>query len=484
MSTQNDPLVLTGTQSNATQLEVTAHAPQDHPIQTWRIGGGAVAQISQDGRLEVGDQAVASSASAALIEANQNINSGSGITQGLQARGIVSGAGAINQPLTWSQHELEVGGTGGVSSAHQALRSIVTQNNTGSGASAEMRAGSFEVKNNQTLNKAVAVRAEITNASGGNLTEAAAFEVVPPSAGTINTFYGLRIPDLTVGTNRYAIRTGQGQVYLGGPLIVEQSTPTISLRSPAGQARFISFNTNAYLRWLLYIDGSPENTPPQDLGSHLHIYRYDAAGTPWDAMIINRSNGTVTIPGYLSKLGGGFFIDHPLDPANRNLVHSFVEGPRADLVYRGKALLSKGRASVDIDTANRMTPGTFEALTRHVEAQVWVQNDTGWEPVRGKVVGGNLEIECREPESADTVSWLVIAERADAFMRWTDATDDEGRLIVELDKPLPSDEDLQAVKEEIELETGEPRVPKVMTLNGKRGYPMHPESIGIVPPTR
>src|ERR1051325_7433148 len=36
-------------------------------------------------------------------------------------------------------------------------------------------------------------------------------------------------------------------------------------------------------------------------------------------------NGKVKITGHLEKAGGSFKIDHPLDPANKYLCHSFVE---------------------------------------------------------------------------------------------------------------------------------------------------------------
>ena len=44
----------------------------------------------------------------------------------------------------------------------------------------------------------------------------------------------------------------------------------------------------------------------------------------------------------LTKASGSFLIDHPLDPDNKNLVHSFIEGPRYDLLYRGEATLRRG----------------------------------------------------------------------------------------------------------------------------------------------
>ena len=62
------------------------------------------------------------------------------------------------------------------------------------------------------------------------------------------------------------------------------------------------------------------------------------------------TDGSVTIGGALSKGSGSFRIDHPLESKKDThyLVHSFIEGPQADLIYRGKATLSSGTASVNV----------------------------------------------------------------------------------------------------------------------------------------
>ena len=46
-------------------------------------------------------------------------------------------------------------------------------------------------------------------------------------------------------------------------------------------------------------------------------------------------SGNVQVSGFLSKLGGGFLIDHPLDPEHKWLRHSFVESPDMMNVYNG-----------------------------------------------------------------------------------------------------------------------------------------------------
>src|ERR1041385_7708068 len=60
-------------------------------------------------------------------------------------------------------------------------------------------------------------------------------------------------------------------------------------------------------------------------------------------------NGKVKITGNLEKAGGSFKIDHPLDPANKYLCHSFVESPDMKNVYDGVVVLDdKGEAEIEL----------------------------------------------------------------------------------------------------------------------------------------
>jgi hypothetical protein len=68
------------------------------------------------------------------------------------------------------------------------------------------------------------------------------------------------------------------------------------------------------------------------------------------------SSGNVSIAGNVSKGSGSFKIDHPLDPADKYLSHSFVESPDMMHIYNGLAALdSKGQAWVNL-------PDYFQAL--------------------------------------------------------------------------------------------------------------------------
>jgi hypothetical protein len=145
--------------------------------------------------------------------------------------------------------------------------------------------------------------------------------------------------------------------------------------------------------------------------------------------------GALSCTGALSKGSGSFRIEHPLPEksATHQLVHSFIEGPQADLIYRGKVVLVEGKAFVNIDAAATMTEGTFEVLCR--EVQCFTTNESGWTAVRGKVTGNILTIEAKDADCSDEISWMVIGERQDPHMMETDWTDDNGKVIVEPLKP-------------------------------------------------
>jgi hypothetical protein len=145
--------------------------------------------------------------------------------------------------------------------------------------------------------------------------------------------------------------------------------------------------------------------------------------------------GSLSVSGSFSKGSGSFKIDHPL-PAKtetHHLVHSFIEGPQADNIYRGKIDLVDGSATVNIDTATGMTEGTYVLL--NTNTQCFTSNESGWTAVKGSVSGNTLTITAQE-SCTDTISWMVIGERQDQHMIETEWTDDNGKVIVEPLKEL------------------------------------------------
>ena len=202
----------------------------------------------------------------------------------------------------------------------------------------------------------------------------------------------------------------------------------------------------------LWTDVSTGDAYIDQRGDHANYdirLRTRTTGTPIDAMTIT-GGGNVSISGALSKGSGSFRIDHPLPEKTdtHHLVHSFVEGPQADLIYRGTATLSSGTATVNLDTAARMTDGTFVALNTNVQA--FTSNESGWDAVRGSVSGNVLTIASNDGTSAATVSWLVIGERKDQHMLDADWTDSDGRVITEPKKPVVEEAEEAAEEEAAE----------------------------------
>ena len=77
-------------------------------------------------------------------------------------------------------------------------------------------------------------------------------------------------------------------------------------------------------------------------------------------------DGDVDVLGTLSKSSGSFKIDHPLDPANKYLYHSFVESPDMKNIYDGNVTTDgSGTAIVTM-------PAWFEALNTDFRYQLTV----------------------------------------------------------------------------------------------------------------
>jgi hypothetical protein len=116
---------------------------------------------------------------------------------------------------------------------------------------------------------------------------------------------------------------------------------------------------------------------------------------------------TVTTTGPMSKAGGSFKIDHPLDPENKFLYHSFVESPDMKNVYDGVVVLDeKGEATVEL-------PAYFEALNKDFRYQltcvgaaavVYVSKEI--HDNRFSIAGGREGLK---------VSWQVTGIRQDAY---------------------------------------------------------------------
>jgi len=142
-------------------------------------------------------------------------------------------------------------------------------------------------------------------------------------------------------------------------------------------------------------------------------------------------NYNLNVQGNLSKLSGTFDIEHPTVEGKR-LRHSFIEGPQADLIYRGTAELGAAPMVIDMDTEFDMTAGTWEALN----CAPWSMVSASGKVVEWEFEGSTLTI---TGDEGTTCMWMVIGERHDAHMKGSNCTmaDSHGHLIVEYDAPEP-----------------------------------------------
>jgi hypothetical protein len=175
----------------------------------------------------------------------------------------------------------------------------------------------------------------------------------------------------------------------------------------------------------------------------------------------DNNNMLVVYYGGISKAGGTFDIKHPLSKIGTRdrLRHSFIEGPRADNIYRGVVELVSGNATINMCTDSvespdcAMRPGTFTALNKN--HQFFLQNVSDFDRVKGHLDGETLNIESENPASNSFVSWMVVGERQDEHMRdlACDMTNDNGSVLTEYiqdEADLP-DSDVQGEEEEDEV---------------------------------
>jgi hypothetical protein len=118
--------------------------------------------------------------------------------------------------------------------------------------------------------------------------------------------------------------------------------------------------------------------------------------------------GRVHVAGTLSKAAGSFKIDHPLDPANQYLSHSFVESPDMMNVYNGNITLdAQGEAWVDL-------PDWFEALNRDFRYQLTSIGGPGPNLYTVQEVQDN-RFQIAGGKAGLRVSWQVTGIRQDAY---------------------------------------------------------------------
>ena len=130
--------------------------------------------------------------------------------------------------------------------------------------------------------------------------------------------------------------------------------------------------------------------------------------------------GNVQVVGSLTKSSGTFMIDHPLDPEERYLYHSFVESPDMKNIYDGVVVTDdQGWAEVTL-------PVYFQALNRDFRYQLTVIGRFAQAIVEEEIADNRFTI--RTNLGNVKVSWQITGIRQDA---WAIANP----VVVEVAKP-------------------------------------------------
>ena len=180
-----------------------------------------------------------------------------------------------------------------------------------------------------------------------------------------------------------------------------------------GRNNGISFweNSSGFSMGIGY-DGSGSGTT-----NEINIYSDSSFGTSLPTKLVRFTNGgNVTISGNLSVVGsltkgsGTFKIDHPLDPENKYLSHSFVESPEMKNVYDGVVKLDgAGQAWIEL-------PGWFEALNSDFRYQLTaIGASMPGLFVAQEISKNRFLIDGGQP--GGKVSWQVTGNRRDPYAR-------------------------------------------------------------------
>lgn len=120
-------------------------------------------------------------------------------------------------------------------------------------------------------------------------------------------------------------------------------------------------------------------------------------------------NGTTAVFGTLTKTAGAFLIDHPVDPANKFLMHSFVESPDMKNVYDGIITTdANGEGIVQL-------PDWFQALNVDFRYQLTCIGQFAQAIVLKEIANNQFTIKTDHPMVK--VSWQVTGIRNDPYAR-------------------------------------------------------------------
>ncbi len=123
-----------------------------------------------------------------------------------------------------------------------------------------------------------------------------------------------------------------------------------------------------------------------------------------------RIAGDLTVTGTISKGGGSFMIDYPLDPENKFLYHSFVESPDMLNIYNGNVITD------DDSIAVIQLPEYFLAVNKDFKYSLTVIGEFA-QAIIYKEIDENATFVIKTSKPNVKVSWMVTGVRDDPYAR-------------------------------------------------------------------
>jgi len=383
------------------------------------VGGGVANTVSgTSSTVAGGGSNTASGNSSTVAGGNGNIGSGDYSTV----------AGGYHNTASSSQATVAGGGSNTASSQYSTVAGGIANNasgnystvsggaqNTASGAWSTVAAGNTNVASGVTATVAGGFS---NNASGNNSFIAGGINNStgnPASPGTAGQgafaagqyasadqdgcfVWGdnsTATPTTCGAVNRFVVRAAGGTLFSNG----------VNIDTSGADGGGFSNNNAANL--LVFGGASGEAIGSQRAsGPGTNRYGLDFYTNSTNRMFIDLT-GNVHVVNNLTKGGGSFQIDHPLDPANKYLSHSFVESPDMMNIYNGNITTdSLGNATV-------LLPDWFEALNRDFRYQLTVIGEFSQAIIAREIKHNRFTIRTNRPHVK--VSWQVTGIRHDAY---------------------------------------------------------------------
>lgn len=223
--------------------------------------------------------------------------------------------------------------------------------------------------------------------------------------------------ELGGGGSRFVIQDGTGNVGIG-----ETTAPSYKLDVLHGGSTGIRSRSSSSFS-VVDIDGQSGDAALRFQKAGVNMwntrnnpgtddYQIFELGGGGERLRIENTTGRVVVNGDFTAIGvKAFTMDHPLDPANKTLMHAAVESNEVLNAYSGNVVTdASGKATVKL-------PDYFEAINKDFRYQLTVIGSFAQAIINKEVSNNQFEIATSQPNVK--VSWEVKGVRNDAHMQKT-----------------------------------------------------------------